>query len=155
MVFVSISSTACARSNSSRPPLSPAALAKCASRGSPITLGHLVRVFRSHGISLSIEEKTCLATAKERSDAGRPDATNGGPSGLQISKQVKRREGFVLCSLFRRGFGRTVVVKKYATDQETGLSVLNIYCAVYPFSPATEKSQVERVRRALAALVRK
>lgn len=145
--------TACGDTNSPKPVLSAAALAKCASRGSPITVRRLVRVLRANGVTLSIKEKTCLATAKQRADAGLSDATNGGPSGLQISKELERKEGFVLCDIHPAGASRKVVVTKYATDTETYLEVLNVHCSVYPSDGASETAQVVRLRQALAALV--
>ncbi len=134
--------------------LTPAQRATCALRGKPITLGRMVRVFRAHGISLSIDEPNCFKTEKQRADAALTDASNFGPTGLIASKPIRREQGDILCrvALNASAKHRHVVVTKYPTDTETYVSVWNVDCAVYPSDQASEKRQVERVRRAMVAL---
>lgn len=137
--------------------LSAAELKRCGARGAPITLARLVRVFRANGITLSIDEPNCLASEKARKDAALTDATNAGRTGLEISKnrKVERAEGSILCRVYRSTSitRRKVYVTKYSTDNETYVDTQNVDCAVYPYDQASEKPQVERVRRAMVALV--
>ena len=60
----------------------------------------------------------------------------------------------MLCDVRSNNVGRSVRVVKYATDNETYVTGLNVNCSVYPYDSAHEKHQVMRVRRALDAVVR-
>ena len=126
-------------------------LARCAARGSPVTLGKLVEVFRANGITLDINRPECR---KSTSDATREDATNFGPSGLDKRADVARREGDVLCTLESKSVGPNVSVVRYPGDQETYLRALNVDCSLYPSDAASEHRQVARVKSALEAVVR-
>jgi hypothetical protein len=128
-------------------------LAKCGARGAPVTLGKLVRTLRVNGITLDIHRRAC---ARAESDPHHPDATNAGPSGLSLEPGVARREGHVLCDVVRApgAKNRKVEVVKHPTDEETQVGVLNVGCAVYPTSAASEARQVDRLVKALGALAR-
>ena len=138
-----------AAANQAADQLGPKALARCGARGTPVTIAKLVRVFRKNGITLEINQKTCVES--ERVDA---DATNAGVNGLQQSNETKRREGVVLCSVNFHSSDRSVRTVKYDTDKQTYVDVLNVNCAVFPYDAARKKSPVARVRRALEAVVR-
>lgn len=128
-------------------------LARCGARGSPVTLSQLVEVFREHEVTLSIDEDTCAASDEEREQAALSDASNGGPSGLEDLPEIKEAEGTVVCSVFPSGKPRAdVYVVKFPGDTETRLSVLNVDCVILPYSRSSEAAQVERLRKALAAL---
>jgi hypothetical protein len=133
--------------------LSADELARCGSRGAPVTLARLVEVFRANGVTLDIDERTCASSPKKRSDAALPDATNGGPSGLSQAEELERREGFVLCNVGTKDLGRQVDVVKYPTDSETYLRALNVDCAVYPHDAASEAKQVGQMKKAFDALL--
>ncbi len=115
-----------------------------------MTLDRLVEVFRANGITLDIDEPKCASR-----DSPDPDATNGGPSGVEQHQEVEREEGSVLCRIGFDTIDREVEVVKYPTDEETYLDVLNVGCAVYPYDAASEAAQVDRVKEALEARVRK
>ncbi len=132
--------------------LSPAELARCGSRGEPVSVQELVDIFRSHGLSLSIDEHTCTVPTNERVGGFDSDATNAGPRGRSQPEQVEREEGYVLCTLDESGVDHELVVNKYSTDTETSFSVHNVRCYLYPHSTATEADQVARVRKAMTAV---
>jgi hypothetical protein len=132
-------------------PLSSEALARCGSRGNPVTLAKTVEVFRANGITLYADERKCEAPDLYSTN---PDATNFGSSGLKRDQEIARKEGDVLCHVGTKDFGRIVEITKYPTDEETYLDVLNVDCSVYPYNSASEAEQVGRVKRALEALVR-
>ena len=123
-------------------------LARCGSRGAPVTLARLVRVARANGITLDIDRGGC-----ERHERV---ATNAGPSGLEPRPGVHEREGHVICRVARvpRARNREVEVMKYATDTETHVGVLNVGCSIYPSVVASERTQVNRLRKALEAVAR-
>jgi hypothetical protein len=135
--------------------LAPAStlLARCGSRGAPVTLAKLVKVARANGITLSIDRRGCKELERIQTSA---DATNAGPSGLERRPSVYLREGHVLCTVVRvpHARNREVVVVKYPTDTETQVGVLNVGCAVYPSDAASEQMQVNRLRKALEAVAR-
>ena len=135
--------------------LSVAQRARCGSLGKPVSLTRLVRVFRANGITLDMDESTCRLPLKKRASGLEIAATNAGPDGLSGTAAVDRREGFVLCSVTPKRFETSPSVVKYSTDQETNARVLNITCAVYPSDTESEAAQVERLRRALAALTKR
>jgi hypothetical protein len=114
-----------------------------------VTLTKLVEVFRANGVTLDINRRRCRGIGQTN-----PDATNMGPSGLDPSEEVERREGSVLCYVGPRSFGRDVEVLKYRTDTETHVRSLNLQCSVYPSDAASEAMQVARLKRAFEALVR-
>jgi hypothetical protein len=136
------------------PPLSAAQLAKCGALGKPVSLTRLVRVFRENGITLDIEEPTCRMPFKDRASGLEIAATNAGRDGLSSTEEVNRREGHVLCNVYPAPAEATPWIRKYPGDQETNGRVLNIGCVVYPSAAESEAAQVERLRTALAALVR-
>jgi hypothetical protein len=105
-----------------------------------------------HGISLTVDRYAC---ASPESDDTNADATNGGPTGVELPEERNRSQGHVLCTLARvRDGPRVVDVVKYPTDEETHVSVLNVECSVYPYDAVREAKQVERVKRAMQALER-
>jgi hypothetical protein len=128
-------------------------LARCGSRGAPVTLAKLVRVARANGVTLDIDERGCKQLERIQTSA---DATNAGPSGLEQRPRVHRREGHVLCTVVRmpHASNREVDVVKYPTDTETQVQVLNVDCAVYPSDAASEQMQVNRLKKALEAIAR-
>ena len=128
-------------------------LARCGSRGAPVTLAKLIRVFRANGITLDIHRRGCR---RPESDPHHPDATNAGSSGLEPRAGVFRTEGHVICDVARapRARNREVEVVKYPTDTETHVGFLNVGCAVYPSDAASERKQVNRLENALEALAR-
>jgi hypothetical protein len=105
-------------------------------------------VFRANGITLTVNQNACRRPKNDSVN----DASNAGPTGLQPSKEIERREGFILCDVKFGSRGRSVRVIKYDTDRQTYIDVLNVNCAVFPYDAAHEKQQVERVRRAMVAL---
>ena len=131
---------------------SSAELARCGARGNPVTLAELVKVFRANRVTLDIDESACLETSSEPGGAG--DATNAGPSGLETNEAIKRVEEHVLCTAYTSGSNRQVVVNKFVNDVVTHVGALNVGCSVYPSDGTAEEAQVERVRKAFAALVR-
>ena len=135
--------------------LSVAQRAGCGSLGKPVSLTRLVRVFRANGITLSMKESTCRLPLKKRASGLEIAATNAGPDGLSGTAAVDRREGFILCRVLPRSFERSPWVVKYSTDQETNAGVLNVACRIYPSDAKRETMQIERLRKALAALVRR
>jgi hypothetical protein len=125
------------------------ALARCGSRGSPVTLQELVDVSREHGITLDIQEETCGKAEGEKVAGFDSDATNAGPGGLDLPDDRSLREGHVLCDVADEGFAATVQVTKYATDNETYIEAANVQCAIYPHSSAREAAQVGRLKNAM------
>lgn len=99
--------------------LSEEALARCGSRGSPVTLQELVDVALEHGITLDIQEETCSKAEREKVAGFDSDATNAGPGGLDLPDERVLREGHVLCDVAEESFAATVQVTKHATDTET------------------------------------
>jgi hypothetical protein len=75
-----------------------------------------------------------------------------GHDGVSADPAVVEKEGRVLCFLAKRGASGVRAIK-YPGDQETGVSALNVFCAVYPSSADREATQVGRVNAALAELV--
>ena len=132
---------------------STALLARCGSRGAPVTLAELVRVLRANGVTLDIHERGC---ERPTSDPHHPDATNAGPSGLKLPPSAYAREGHVLCDVAHvpNADNREVEIVKYPTDSETQVGILNVGCAVYPSGAESEKGQVDRLRKALEAVER-
>jgi hypothetical protein len=128
-------------------------LGRCGSRGAPITLARLVRVARTNGVTLDIDERGCEQPERIQTSA---DATNLGPSGLKRRPRVYLREGDVFCTVVRVRHvrNRAVEVVKYPTDTETQVRVLNVDCAVYPSDAASEQMQVNRLKKALEAVAR-
>ena len=128
-------------------------LALCGSRGAPVTLAKLVTVLRASGTTLEIHRRGCEGPRANRHHA---DASNAGPSGLEPRQGVYSREGHVLrhVAWAPRASNRNVEVVKYPTDTETQVGVLNVGCAVYPSDAASERKQVNRLKRALQALAR-
>jgi hypothetical protein len=129
--------------------LSEEALARCGSRGSPVTLQELVDVAREHGITLDIQEETCGKAEGEKAPGFDSDATNGGPGGLDLPDERVLREGHVLCDVADASFAATVQVTKHATDTETYIRAANVACAIYPHSTAQEAAQVGRLKNAM------
>ena len=132
--------------------LSEEALARCGSRGSPVTLQEFVDVSREHGITLDIQEETCGKAEGEQVAGFDSDATNAGPGGLDQSEERRLREGHVLCDVADESFAATVQVTKYATDTETYIRAANVECAIYPHSTAQEAAQVSRLKNAMEAV---
>lgn len=132
--------------------LTAAQRAKCGALGKPVSLTRLVREFRANGITLDMDESTCRMPLKKRASGLEIAATNLGPNGRTLNAKVKAREGTVFCRVTPKRFEATPSVIKYSTDQETHARVLNITCAVYPSDAGSEAGQVERLRKALAAL---
>jgi hypothetical protein len=129
--------------------LSEEALARCGSRGSPVTLQELVDVAREHEITLDIKEETCGKAEGEKVPGFDSDATNGGPGGLDLPDERVLREGHVLCDVADESFGAKVLVTKYASDTETYIRAANVDCAIYPHSTAQEAVQVGRLKDAM------
>lgn len=130
--------------------LSADELARCGSRGKPVSLTQLVEVFRKNGITLDIDEETCVTPEKDQVGGFDSDATNTGPLGRDQSDE---REGHVLCDIEDDdAFGEGVEVTKWPTDTETSMRVLNVDCTIYPHSPDTEAEQVPRLRKAMQAV---
>ena len=131
----------------------PSLLARCGTRGAPVTLAKLVRVLRANGITLDIYRPGCERLG---SDPHSPGATNAGPSGLKPGPGVHEREGHVICRVARvpHARNRDVEVVKYATDTETHVGVLNVGCSIYPSDAASERTQVNRLKKALEAVAR-
>lgn len=129
------------------PPADPELIKACGRRGAPVTLSKLVEVFRANGVTLAINEREC------GTDLMVAEATNLGPSRLEKRDDAARREGDILCSVGFENVGREVRTIKYETDEETYVDVLNVNCSLYPFDAASENKQVERLRKALEALV--
>jgi hypothetical protein len=127
-------------------------LDRCGSRGKPVSLEELIRIFRRHGISLELDEDTCVMPVKERGRAYDPDATNAGPSGLSQPDQIEREQGHVMCTVADSGVDHELVVNKYSTDTETSFVVHNVDCVLYPYSTAVEAEQVARVKKAMKAV---
>lgn len=128
----------------------------CGKRGRPVNLTTLVQVFRARSIALSINERTCRATPKQRADGALPDASNLGPSGVEVDNVRERREGTIFCRVSdkSRGGGR-VESNKFPGDVETRIGVLNVDCTLYPHSARTERVQLGRIRVAMRELVRR
>jgi hypothetical protein len=123
---------------------------RCGRLGGPVTAAKLVEVFRANGIALDVDYWHC-----ERSGFSEIGATNQGLNGISSVDEVKRREGSVLCRLsLVRGGSRRVEEVRFPTDTETHLSVRNVECSVYPSGPASEATQVRRVKDALGAVMR-
>lgn len=127
-------------------------LDRCRSRGTPVSVGELIQILRRHGISLELDEDTCVMPAGERGRGYDPDATNAGPTGLSQSDQVGREEGHVMCTVADTGVDHELVVNKFSTDTETSFAVHNVNCVLYPHSTAVEAEQVARMRRAMQAV---
>ena len=132
--------------------LSEEALARCGSRGSPMTLQEFVDLAREHGITLDIQEETCGKAEAEKVPGFDSDATNAGRSGLDAPEERRLREGHVLCEVADESYGATVEVTKYATDTETRITAANVQCAIYPHSTAEEAAQVGRLKNAMQAV---
>lgn len=123
---------------------------ECGTFGTPVSLNELVRIMRANGITLDVNQRRC--DGREPTD---PDATNAGPSALEVDETVDRREGSVLCDVGSKGADRTTVtVTKYPTDVESHLRALNVLCTIYPYDAASEAAQIARLKSALEALVR-
>jgi hypothetical protein len=112
-----------------------------------VTLAQLVTVFRANGVTLDVDVRKC-----ERPDSTRPDASNSGPSGLESSEEVDRREGYVLCDVGSRATTRQIEIERQPSGEVTELRYLNVACEVYPSSAAREREQILRVAEALRAL---
>lgn len=123
--------------------LSAEELARCGSRGKPVTLQELVDVFRANGITLAIDTRAC------RDPDGVPDASNS-----ELTEELEQSEGHILCGLEDTNAGKAVEVTKHDSDYETRLRVLNVECAIYPFSRATYAEQVAQLNKALEAVAR-
>jgi hypothetical protein len=104
-----------------------------------------VDALRRNGVSLEPNTLSCELSSV-------PHASNMGHNGVSADPAVVEREGKVLCFLAKRG-ASGVRTTKYPGDQETGVSALNVFCAVYPSSADREATQVGRVKAALANLV--
>lgn len=126
-----------------------AELARCGARGAPVSLKTLVDIFRANDISLEIQERTCASSEKARIEGARADATNAGRFGLSQTDEVELKEGHILCSVEDESFGKKLVVKKWDTETETTLTVLNVRCTIYPHSASTEAAQIARVKDAM------
>lgn len=130
-----------------------AAPPECASRGmrgTPVSLDELVRIMRANGVTLDINQRKCQGL--EPTD---PDATNFGPEAIEPDDEVKRREGLVFCDVGSKGGDRReVIVTKYPNDAETRLDALNVGCTIYPSDAASEDEQIDRLKRALEAVIR-
>jgi hypothetical protein len=121
---------------------------RCTGHGRPVTPAHLVRVFRSHGIHLEINQRKCR---KGNQDAGDADATNLGPKAIRTTAGVNDVEGMILCDVATHSrFGDRVEVIKYETDEETYVRTLNVNCSVYPTSAG--ERQVARLTTAMRAV---
>jgi hypothetical protein len=129
--------------------LSEEALARCGSRGSPVTLQELVDVAREHGVTLDIQEETCRKAEGEKVPGFDSDATNAGRGGPDVPEERRLREGHVLCDVSDASLAAKVQVTKYATDTETYIRAANVECAIYPHSTAQEAAQVSRLKDAL------
>jgi hypothetical protein len=140
----------CPRQAEPRP--SASELDRCGSRGKPVSVEELIQIFRRHGISLELDEETCMTPVKERGRGYDPDATNAGPTGLSQPDQIEREEGHVMCTVGDAGVDHELVVNKYSTDTETSFVVHNVDCVLYPYSTAVEAEQVARVKKAMTAV---
>jgi hypothetical protein len=129
--------------------LSEEALARCGSRGSPVTLQELVDVAREHGVTLDIQEETCRKAEGEKVPGFDSDATNAGRGGPDVPEERRLREGHVLCDVSDASLAAKAQVTKYATDTETYIRAANVECAIYPHSTAQEAAQVSRLKDAL------
>lgn len=134
--------------------LSADELRRCSAIGDPITLSRLVSVLRENGVTLDVAERSCALPVGERVSGFTPDATNLGPSEIDKREEVNGIEGDVFCDVYNRGSAREVILQKHPGDQETSVSTLNVTCTVYPSDPSLETRQVERLRRAMSALLR-
>jgi len=138
-----IALTACGR-------LGPEEEAACAiPETAPVSIKKLISVFRSHGISLDFNERSCRGSPGGYS----PTVTNAGRSGLESDDSVSREQGNILCLVGTFDGDAVVSQVRYPTDRETHLDALNIQCSVYPYNEASESRQVVRVRRALEQVI--
>jgi hypothetical protein len=120
-------------------------LAHCGARGAPVTVAKLVKVLRSNGITAELNERKCeepLASAVAQ-------VTNGGFDGLQPRGEIVAVEGMVLCLFDGGNGGRVVEVFKYPDDEETYARALNVTFAVCPSDEASERRQVQRLKRGI------
>lgn len=130
-------------------PLTAAQLERCASKGRPVSLQTLVDTFQAHGISLVIEEHTCVVPVGERVAGFDSDATNTGPTVSEIEK-IRSEQGQVTCDVNDAGVDHQLVV--HDTDIETTFRVHNVDCALYPYEPAVEAEQIGQVKQAMEAV---
>lgn len=74
-----------------------------------------------------------------------------------MPRLAQSRDSRVFCRVagVPRASNREVEVVKYPTDVETHVGVLNVGCAVYPYDAPSEAALIERVKKALEALVLK
>lgn len=134
--------------------LSAEALARCGSRGSPVTIDHLVSTARANGTTLSIKESQCRKVDEGVGLGDDPIVTNGGYTGLESNKDLESREGMVLCNVFPSAKSRKIFQDKYPGYTETNIGVMNVDCALYPSDPTREAAQIARFRKTLEALQR-
>lgn len=117
----------------------------CAAPAHPVTAAELVDAFRANHITLEPNQRACTSRT-------RPGFTNLGSDGISEDSAVTDREGTVLCDLAPSGQLPLETVR-FPSEVETLVEALNVSCVVYPSDSAHEREQVDRLERAVRALV--
>lgn len=119
----------------------------------PVQVDELIRVFRMHGLQM-FDDPECIDPTSERHASNAPQF-GPNPRRVDAFDDVKRAQGYVSCDLLASPVTPLQPVKenRYPDEEETSFSFGNVQCIIYP-GDASEKEQLERLRRAASDLAR-